>query len=302
VIPAYEPMLATQWRTPFSADDWFFEPKWDGYRLIATGGGHTTTLRSRAGTDLTSRYPELSGARFDRPVVLDGEVVAFGDDGNPSFERLQQRSGRSAAPTGPRVTLVVFDLLHAGDESLVSLPLSERRGLLEAAALPDDYLVGAGVIGAGLDLWETVMSQDLEGMVAKRLSSRYLPGVRSPEWRKIHHVNTTRVVIGGYTPGHGGRASTFGGLLVGQWDGPNLRFCGSVGSGFSHSDLTAIRGALDQQTQPSSPFADETPPDAVFVEPVLVAVVGYRNWTGAGRLRHPRFMGFTHDPPDAFRR
>jgi bifunctional non-homologous end joining protein LigD len=301
VIPRYEPMLATSWRAPFSDDEWFFEPKWDGYRLIVSFDGVATSLRSRAGSDLTSRYPELAQARFDRPSVFDGEVVVFGENGQPSFEQLQQRSGHYSAAVAASypVAFIVFDFLWDGT-ALVDSPMSERRHRLGDVDLPDGFILSTGVIGAGRELWGTVLAEDLEGMVAKRLASRYVPGVRSPDWRKIPHVNLTRVVVGGFTHGEGGRSSTLGALLVGQWDGSSLRFCGSVGTGFSNSGLRAIRDALDQQIRDSSPFEGETPSGAVFVEPVLVAVVGYRNWTEAGRLRHPSFRGFSNDPPDAY--
>lgn len=294
-------MLATAWQAPFSDDDWLFEPKWDGYRVLLTFDGTHVSLRSRRGNDVTSRYPEITRIRPRSPIVLDGEVVVL-DDGTPSFERLQQRSGAYSALTAADhpVSYVVFDVLHVGDRSVVSKPLEARLELLGELDLDDPFARAEPVHGAGLDLWEAVLARDLEGMVAKRRGSTYRPGVRSEDWRKIHHVNSARAVVGGFTTGEGGRSRAFGALLVGLWDGTELRWCGAVGTGFSDPELRAIRATLDELERDTSPFHDDSglPTDATWVEPVLVASIGFRNWTTAGRLRHPRFRGFTDDPPE----
>ncbi|MEE9299220.1 MAG: non-homologous end-joining DNA ligase [Acidimicrobiia bacterium] len=295
-------MLATSWPAPFSDDDWFFEPKWDGVRVILTHDGVRVSLRSRRGNDMTGRYSELIGVELEGPVVLDGEIVVLDEAGAPSFERLQQRSGRfsPAVAAAHPVSLVVFDVLHRGGRALVGEPLEARLQELAALDLVDPLARTDPVEAAGLELWQAVIERDLEGMVAKRRGSLYRPGVRSEDWRKIPNVLTARLVVGGFTPGEGGRGATFGALLVGLWDGDRLRWAGSVGTGFAGADLTAIRGALDQQLRADSPFHPDEgmPREAVWVEPSLVAAVGYRNWTSAGRLRHPRFRGFTDDPPD----
>jgi bifunctional non-homologous end joining protein LigD len=137
-------------------------------------------------------------------------------------------------------------------------------------------------------------------MVAKRSGSPYRPGIRSADWRKVAHLHTVRAVVGGYTAGERGRAGTFGALVLGLWDGARLRWIGNVGTGFSDRDLIAIREALGEMQSAVSPFhPDRELPTVVPVEPVLVAAVGYRNWTNAGRIRHPRFRGFTDDDPAA---
>lgn len=291
-------MLATPWRQPFSDDGWSFEPKWDGHRVVVSVEAARVTLRSRRGNDVTARYPELARLSLPGPAVIDAEVVVL-DGGVPSFERLQQRTRWTAAAQAAHpVSCIAFDLLHLGDRSLVDAPLEERQLALADLGLSDPYAVAEPVVGEGLDLWEVVVARDLEGMVAKRSGSPYRPGVRSEDWRKIHHVNTARVVVGGYTVGEGGRSATFGALLVGMWDGDRLRFTGAVGTGFSDADLLAIRAALEVQTRPEPAFHPdpELPPTATWVEPALVAAIGFRNWTAAGRLRHPRFKGFTDDP------
>ena len=292
-------MLATRWPRPFSDDGWLFEPKWDGIRGIVIWDGRDISIRTRNDTEVSDRYPELADPGGFRPCVFDGEIVAFDDRGRPSFERLQQRmhrtGGRGAAHG---VGFIAFDLLHDG-EPLLSAPLEERIARLEALGLRPPYATVAPRQGAGEALWELVVDRDLEGMVAKRLGSPYRPGVRSPDWRKIHHLHTVKAVVGGFTPGERGRAATFGALLVGLRDGVALRWIGAVGTGFSDQALGSIRESLDEIRVEGSPFHhDPEIPKATWVEPRLVALVEYANWTAAGRLRRPVFKGFTDDDPE----
>jgi bifunctional non-homologous end joining protein LigD len=302
MLPAYEPMLAVPAAEPFSSDDWLFEPKWDGIRAMVAWEGSAARLTGRRGVDITARYPELAGLEAPHPVVADGEIIALGPDGLPSFEALQRRmhlQDPGAEVNRTPVTFVAFDLVHDG-EPIVGLPIEERRHRLEGLDLPSGYVVSESVAGDGLALWEVVRQRDLEGIVAKRLGSPYRPGARSPDWRKIANVRYAKAVVGGFTPGEGGRSGTFGALLLGQWDGDRLRFVGAVGTGFSDRDLGEIRTALDAAASSGSPFHDDPAlPAATWVEPTLVASVGYRDWTSAGRLRQPRFRGFTDDPVEA---
>ena len=306
-LPWYEPMLATPWPVPFSDPGWRFEPKWDGVRVILTWDGSRVSMRSRRGTDVTARYPELDAFTHDRPCVVDGEVIALDEQGRPSFQRIQQRMNLTgqmdvaAARRRDPVSMVVFDLLHLGEQSLLARPLEERHHSLAGIELPPPFQRSDPVIdGDGEALWEAVVGQDLEGMVAKRLGSPYRPGARSQDWRKIHNVNEIELVVGGYTAGERRRSAAFGALLVGRWDGPLLRWAGSVGTGFSDAALRAIRSTLDEIRRDEPPFHDagEIPGDPAWVEPRLVAKVGYRDWTEAGRLRHPRFLGFSDRAPE----
>ncbi len=289
-VPRFEPMLAAPWPAPFSDDGWLFEPKWDGVRGVVAWDGSITSIRTRRGNEVADRYPELAAA-LATPCVLDAEIVAF-VDGRPSFQRLQNRAGP--------LTLVVFDLLWLDGRDLTALPLEDRLDLLAGLDLPAAYLRSEVVAGEGMALWDAVIERDLEGMVAKRCGSTYRPGVRSADWRKIHHLHTARAVVGGFTPGEGGRAGTFGSLVLGQWEGETLRWVGNVGTGFDEAAVRAIRGALGEMASVESPFRpDPAMPPARWVEPVLVAAVGYRNWTEANRLRFPVFKGFTDDDPSA---
>ncbi len=288
-------MLATAWPRPFVDSGWHFEPKWDGIRGILTWDGRAVTIHTRTDAEVAGRYPELVLPSATPPCVLDGEVVVL-SDGRASFERLQQRF--ALTPAGLRdhpVSFVAFDLVHLGARSLVEAPIEERRSLLADLGLEAPFVTVAPV-DDGFALWNVVVARDLEGMVAKRAESPYRPGVRSADWRKVAHLHTVKGVVGGYTRGEGGRADTLGALVLGLWDGPRLRWIGNVGTGFGDRDLVAIRGALDEMSRADSVFhPDPELPPMVAVEPVLVAAVDYRNWTTAGRIRHPRFKGFTDD-------
>lgn len=302
-LPRYEPMLATAWPAAFSDPGWWFELKWDGVRVVGAWEGEQVTLRTRRGTDVTATYPEVSAVRLDRPAVLDGEVVAFGDAGRPSFARLQQRMnlaspGRASVAAVP-VSFVVFDLLYL-DGDRTGRPIEARWEALAACDLPAPLVAGDRVAGEGEALFAAVVEQGLEGIVAKRAGSTYQPGRRSSDWRKVAHRRRVRVAVGGYLPGEGARAGTFASLLVGVWDGERLRWVGAVGSGFDQRTLLATRAALDRIRRPDPPFDPPggIAPGAVWVEPVLSAEVQFSEWTPAGRLRAPVFLGFSEEPAD----
>ncbi len=290
-------MLATAWPAPFDDDEWVFELKWDGVRCVMMAEGGRVHLASRAGNDMTGRYPELATLDIPDGVVLDGEIVALDGAGHPSFELLQGRmnANPAASPTIP-VTYVVFDLLRQG-EPMLSLPLEERAQRLAELDLPGPVVVGDRYPAESGPIWAFVQEHDLEGVVAKRLGSRYVPDTRSPDWRKIGNFKQLRAVVGGFTPAAGGRSGTFGSLLLGLADGDRLRWIGAVGSGFNESSLRAIRGALDEMEVQETPFHPDPdiPKGSTWVEPHLVAMVRYKQWTAAGRVRAPSFKGFTDD-------
>ncbi len=293
------PMLATRWERPFSGDGWWFEPKWDGYRCVARWDGEHLELRSRTGQDLTRWFGVLPPPT-DRPVVLDGEVVALDAEGRPSFQALQRRTGFLPGG-GDRGELVVFvfDCLGIDERDLRPEPLRERLAVLDGLELRPPWHRTVGVAGAGEALWEEVVARDLEGMVAKRLDAVYHPGQRSPAWRKVVRRRTARGIVVGYLPGEGGRASTVGSLVLAVGDEGGLRWIGQVGTGFDEASLRAIRAALDEMVVERPPFeavASELS-GAVWVDPRLVAHVEYREWTDDGRLRQPSFKGFGADDP-----
>lgn len=295
-------MLATPWRVPFSDPNWMFEVKWDGVRVVLGWDGSSVTARSRRGNDLLASFPELAAFRWQGPLLLDGEIVALDPAGVPSFELLQQRmhvTGRRAHDLARSIpiSVVAFDVLYDGIP-LLDRPLEDRTGRL-ALIEPGLVVASESTAGDGVELFEAVKAAGMEGIVAKRLGSRYRPGVRSADWRKIPALHRLRAVIGGYLPGEGGRRGSFGSLLVGLFDGTALRFVGRVGTGFDDRALGAIRSALDELASDVSPFAASDEVGAArWVRPGLVARVSFKNWTAAGRLRAPVFEGLEVVDPE----
>jgi bifunctional non-homologous end joining protein LigD len=238
-------------------------------------------------------------------VVLDGELVAFGEDGRPSFQRLQRRIHLGSAAEVKRrmqevpVTYVIFDLLYRDGRSLLELPYEERRAELEQLGLNGDaWQTPAYHRGDGAALLAASKAQGLEGIVAKRLRSPYRPGRRSRDWLKVKNVRSQELVIGGWQPGKGRRSGELGALLVGYYDGDELRYAGKVGTGFGDADLKLLRGRLEPLAAKQSPFSGGRPPkEAVFVEPELVAEIEFNEWTNAGTLRHPSYKGLRADKP-----
>ncbi len=298
-------MLAVRWHEPFVSDEWGFEVKWDGVRTLLFADRDGVRLRSRAGNDTTATYPELADYAPLHPTILDGEVVALDVAGRPSFEQLQQRMNVRAPAAVARkvaqvpITYVVFDVLYDGDP-LFDLQYIERRDRLGSIGLPSQSVRSQFVDTDPAPMWDFVRDRGIEGIVAKRLDSPYRPGQRSADWRKITVFRSMRAIVGGFTVGDGGRTDSFGSLVLGLADGDRLRWVGSVGSGFNDEQLRMIRGALDEMVVDESPFTG--PVDllrpATWVHPHLVAVVQYKEWTSAGRLRAPSFKGFTDDPPE----
>ncbi len=297
-------MLAARRSEPFVDPDWIFELKWDGVRALLGWDGATVALHSRAGNNISARYPELSGFRADRPLVLDGEIVALDDRGRPSFERLQQRMNLSgvrevaAAAIAVPISYVAFDMLFdSGDITDESWEV--RRARLDALDLPPPFVPSTVVQSDPTALWALVEERGFEGIMAKRRGSRYRTGARSADWLKITRFRQVRAMVGGYLPGDGARSLAFGSLLLGLWDAGSLRWIGAVGSGFGETALRAIRETLDVLEVADSPFGidPDLPGNAVWVEPRLVALVQYKEYTDAGRLRGPSFGGFTDDDP-----
>ena len=295
-VPDFEPMLATRVEVPFDDPGWWFEVKWDGYRAVLAADGGRIRARSRRGLDLTGPFPELTQLPLPDGVAVDGEVVAFDEDGKPSFSYLQQRTGFGGRGTKADVgvNFVVFDLLYS-EESLLARPYEERVGRLMDLALPSPIVVPTPTPEHGHALFEFAVASDLEGIVGKRLGSLYLPGRRSPDWRKVSVRRRLRAVVGGYLPGEGGRASTFGSILVGLHDDDGLRWIAAVGSGFDDATLGVFATHLRQIERPTSPFHNAVilpkPTRPVWVEPGIVVEVEYKQWTHDHHLRAPVYKG-----------
>ncbi len=304
---ALTPMMAGV-REPFSHPDWLFEPKLDGIRAVAHVSRGAASLISRRGVDLTPTYPGLVAALAAQPVaeaVFDGEIVAFDERGVPSFERLQQRMNLAgeldiaAAERDVPVNYLAFDLLHLDGFDLTDVALEERKEALARTLLPAGPIALVEHVQAeGQEAYEGAIALGLEGLVAKRRGSRYLPGKRSDSWAKIKARRTADFVVAGFTPGEGLREPTFGALLLAarERDGA-LTYRGRAGGGFTDAMLVELRSRLDALATDASPFA-ETPPEAAhaaFVRPEIVVEVEYSEATSAGLLRAPVFKRLRPD-------
>jgi bifunctional non-homologous end joining protein LigD len=300
------PMLARLSDLPRNDRDYGFEVKWDGVRTISYIEEGRVRLESRNLRDVTRQYPELRKLGRElgsRRAVLDGEIVALDEQGHPSFQRLQPRMHLASESAIRRrmvdtpVVYMIFDVIWLEGRSTMPLPYTERRAELEALDLNgDNWRTPSHHVGDGEAMFAASKEQGLEGVVAKRLDSRYDPGGRSGAWLKIKNQFSHELVIGGWLPGQGGRSGTLGSLAVGFYEDWKLRYAGNVGTGFTQRTLTELMDLLKPLERPDSPFEGRQPPKGmVFVEPELVAEVEFRGWTKTRTLRQPSFKGLRDD-------
>ena len=297
----FEPMKATLVERPFSDPAWIFERKLDGVRALAFRDGDEARLLSRTRKAMRG-YPEIVGgleADECRRFVVDGEVVALVGS-RTSFERLQRRmqlaSPDAARRTGVRVYLYVFDVVWLEGYDVRALPLRSRKSLLrEALSLEDPVRFMTHRNERGEELFRAACEMGLEGLIAKRADSPYV-NRRTRDWLKLKCVNEQELVIGGFTAPQGSRTE-FGALLVGHYEGGELRYAGKVGTGFDRATLRSLGQAMRKIERDTPPFADvhPIPKGTRWVEPRLVAQIGFGEWTRDGRLRHPRFLGLRDD-------
>jgi DNA ligase D-like protein (predicted ligase) len=290
-----QPMLATLTDRRFSDPDWLFERKVDGVRGLAFRRGSTVRLLSRNRLEM-GRYPEIIEALAAQPTddfVVDGEVVAF-HGRQTSFSRLQRRGLGVRTP----VFYYCFDLLHLDGHDLTRLPVRRRKALLRRAVrFHDPIRFLPHRLEHGERYHREACQKGWEGVIAKRGSAPYAHG-RSGDWLKLKCVADQELVIGGFTEPKGSRTG-FGALLVGHFEDGELAYAGKVGTGYNADLLRDLRRELDRLERPEPPFTRRTgilpKVDVHWVEPVLVAQIGFAEWTGDGRLRHPRFMGLRRD-------
>jgi bifunctional non-homologous end joining protein LigD len=316
---ALRPMLALAVTVPPPDHaSWALEMKWDGVRALAFIERGRVRLMSRTERDITVAYPELAGlgaAAAHKQLLLDGEVVVFGEDGWPEFEALQTRMHVTSAAQAKLlagqtpVTYLVFDLLQLDGRPLLHQPYSRRRELLDQLGLSGPYWqTPPSFPGEDVQAVLAVSKEHrMEGVVAKRLDSVYAPGVRTDHWRKIKNVRHQEAVVAGYKPGQGNRTGQVGSLLIGVHDATGLIYAGHVGTGFSDETLRMLGDRLGPLRRASSPFDGPVPPEyartAVWVEPRLVIDVAFERWTRAGRMRAPVYKGLRDDkdPADVVR-
>jgi bifunctional non-homologous end joining protein LigD len=304
-----QPMLATLTRHHFSSRDWIYERKLDGERVIAVRAGRTAELYSRSRQTLDGAYPEVVEALEGQTVedfTVDGEVVAF-EGNSTSFSRLQRRmqtrNPEHARRSGVAVYYYVFDVLHVDGYDVTKLPLRWRKNLLRRLlSYTDPLRFTAHRNTEGERFYDEACRRRWEGLIAKRADSNYVH-TRSTDWLKFKCINQQEFVIGGYTDPAGSRKG-FGAVLIGYYDNGALRYAGKIGTGFDDRTLRDLGGRLRRLERTDSPFADRVSGRNVhWVKPQLVCEAGFTEWTGDGRLRHPRFMGLRRDkrPSDVVR-
>ena len=287
-----EPMKAVLTEERFSDPGWIFERKLDGIRCIAIKADTRVRLLSRNHLSLNARFPEVAEALERDPatqLVIDGEIVAFAG-GRSTFEALQQRGERPV-----RIFYYVFDLLHRGGRDVTTLPLRERKALLRTTlAFHGPIRFTPHRNRDGEALFREACRKQWEGLIAKRADAPYVHG-RSRDWLKFKCGAEQELVVGGYTAPRGSRTE-LGALLVGHYERGRLRYAGKVGTGFTRATLRDLGEQLAALRREDSPFADEVRErNVTWVEPRLVAQIGFSEWTRDGRLRHPRFLGLRDD-------
>jgi len=289
-------MLATLVDAPFHEPGWIYEEKYDGIRIVATKDGRHVRLVTRNLIDRTTDFPEIAAAiaRLPAPtLVLDGEIVVFDAGGVSRFQLFGADARRQPV-------YVVFDLLFARGRDLRGRPFAERRAALQKEVTAEGPVrLARRLADNGFEAFELARERGLEGIVAKDPAASYETGKRSMAWRKVKVRAEEEFVLGGFTAPAGARAH-FGALLVGAFDGDRLRYAGKVGTGFTATTLADLARRFRELARPTPPFVD--PPrerGVTWLEPRLVAQVGFMERTGDGRLRHPVFLGLRDDKAPA---
>jgi bifunctional non-homologous end joining protein LigD len=291
IIQYIKPMLATPVDKPFSSDDWLYELKLDGYRAIAVTGQRKVVLYSRNGISMASRFPAITAAlkKIKTEAVLDGEIVLLNDKGQPDFQKLQNFARNDQYP----LVYYVFDILSCKQKDVTDTPLIERKKILKRVLKKTGVVRFCSYIEEnGIDFFKTIKTEDLEGVVAKRKDSIYIPGVRTKDWLKVKNHKSQEAIIAGFTEPRGSRTG-FGSLLLAHYDDKKLRYIGHAGTGFSEKALKELKQQMKKLISKKSPFEEPVKVNnrVTWLKPELVCEVAYSEITKEGILRHPVYKG-----------
>jgi bifunctional non-homologous end joining protein LigD len=291
----WRPQLATLADEIFDSEEWVFENKYDGYRALIQIHKGKVELVSRNGLSFNAKYKDLVEAFgiIKDDMILDGEIVVEDEKGNSHFQWLQYFAEN---PDRSKLKCYVFDILYFNGYDLTSLELLQRKRILEAI-LPqtDEILYSGHIIGEGTKAMEEAEEKGTEGLIAKKITSRYHVNKRSKEWLKIKVTKEQEMVIGGFTEPKGSR-SGFGSLLLGYYEDGKLQYSGKVGTGFNEDSLRDMHEKLVKLEQKTSPFAVKPKePKVHWIKPDLVAQIKYSEWTETNSLRHPVFIALRTD-------
>jgi len=297
------PMLATLVDDPFSDSEWIFETKWDGFRSVCFVRDGQAQFFSRNQIEMTAQYPELVNVAKQlkaKEAILDGEIVALDEHGMPRFQLLQPRVGRKGGLEALRgkgqILYFVFDLLYVDGYDLTSCSVVERKAKLAEILRPSTFIkLSEHIEGDGEAFFREIENFHLEGMIAKRANSKYVPK-RTRDWLKIKTIMRSEVVVGGYTQPRGTR-SHFGSLVCGLYRGDELHYVAHVGGGFNERTLAASFKMMQPLKSDRGAFVavPKTNEPVQWLKPKLVAEVKFSEWTADMRLRHPVFVGWRED-------
>lgn len=304
VMPEHvDPMLCTLIKDPFDSVEYIYELKWDGYRIVSRVEGKSVRMNSRSGLDYTAKYPLIAEAlqSLGHDLMIDGEVVVLNEEGKPDFDALQLYNGKRSP-----IHYCVFDLLFLDGNSLMELPLYQRKKLLQALVKDNKMFLFSQSFNDGKALYEKVLKDNLEGLVAKKKDSPYVPGARGYDWLKIPTRKRQEFVIGGWAESD--KSRSFRSLLFGAYESEKLMWIGRSGGGYKQAEMPGILKQLQEIETEETPFEnkilDTKGAKIHFVKPELVANFEFATWTKSGRIRKPAtFLGFRKDknPKDVVR-
>lgn len=298
-----DPMLCTLVKDTVENDAYIFELKWDGYRIVSRVEHGEVRMNSRSGLDYTSKYPLIAEAlkSLGHNLMVDGEVIVLNEDGKPDFDALQLYNGKRSP-----IRYCVFDLLYLDGTSIMEMHLYQRKQLLETLVSENEIFLFSESFDDGKALYDKVLEDNLEGIVAKKKGSIYIPGSRGYDWLKVPTRKRQEFIIGGWAESD--KSRSFKSLLFGAYENGKLQWIGRSGGGYKQAEMPGILKMLEEIETDKSPFdnkvLDTKGAKTHYVKPKLVANFEFATWTKSGRIRKPAtFLGFRKDkdPKDVVR-